>query len=109
MNNLSYKNIYDFEYMNKDKNIIIDNEIRYPNNNTNNLLEYNNIYYIPKNQRKFDSKLYLNEIKNKIENMNKMNKQEYMINNNGNKFDIAKEKFYIKKSNGILENKIQKI
>lgn len=96
------KNFNSYSYSGN-RNNYIDNTLRYGDKMENGS-NYNN-----KNYEKFSAEKYLNSLKDRIENGKRINYPNLEVFDDKNKFDIAKEREYIRKSKEILEKKVQNI
>ena len=76
------------------------------NPDTYNYKKENGNGYINNNYEQFNAEKYFNNVKNRIENGKRLLYEDYKPNND--KFDIAKEKEYIRKNKDFLDNRNKK-
>ena len=107
--NLRYQNLNSLSYQSPNMFMINNNEqINMENNNDNNNYNYNDIDFSENNYDKrfidegnfnnFNANRYIQTVKDRIENGSRIKFSNYRLN--GKKFDIAKERLYIKKCKG---------
>ena len=117
--NLRYQNLNSFSYqspnmfMNNNEQINIgNNNDAYDTylNNENNFEKYNydKKFIEEGNYSKFNANRYIKAVKDRIENGKRIRFDNYKINGNRKKFDIANERLYINKcKNELNKNKYE--